>query len=244
MNKSDCTILLTACVNPNGMIHTQINDSSIRLEQYLNAIDFYLNNSKSKVVVVENSNFDFAPYFSKEIEEKKIECLYFDGNNYDKSLGKGYGEACIIEFALSNSSFIRNSKAIIKITGRFKIDNIRTVLKLCNNKADTIYTMYSRKVPYVFKSVLVIAPIGFWKLFVSQKEQLNDSKMMYFEHLLYKLSMTTSKSKTYNISMFKCPVKYNGYSGTSGNRYKNDTFFEWLKKYLYFSIIFKNRYCK
>ena len=68
--------------------------------------------------------------------------------------------------------------------------------------------------------------------------------MMYFEHLLYRISMTTSKSKTYNISMFKCPVKYNGYSGTSGNRYKNDTFFEWLKKYLYFSIVFKNRYCK
>lgn len=243
MDHSDFVILLTACVNPNGMVLTQLKDSSTRLEQYLSSIHFFLKKVNCKIVVVENSNFDFSPYFTKEIEEKKIECLHFDGNTYDKFIGKGYGEACIIEYALSNSYFIKNTTAIIKITGRFKIDNIRTVVKLCNNKSNTIYTMYSRKVPYVFKSVLVIAPVGFWKLFVSQKEQINDSKKIYFEHLLYRLSIISSKSGTYRISMFKCPVKYNGFSGTSGDKYKNDSFFEWLFKYLYFSIIFKYRYC-
>lgn len=242
MNQSDCTILLTACVNTNGMIFTQINDSSTRLEQYLNAINFYLKNTNCNIVVVENSNFDFTPYFAKEVEEKRIECLCFEGNSYDKSLGKGFGEACIIDYALANSIFIKKTKSIMKITGRVKVDNISKVIKLC--KPNTIYTSYSRKYPGVFKSLCVCAPILFWKKFVSQKDQLNDSKNFYFEHLLYKLAIEASKSSIHDVSLFNCPVQYNGYSGTSGRKYETDSFFEWLKKYLYFTLRFKPTYCK
>ncbi len=244
MNISDYIILLTACVNPNGMTLTKINDSTIRLNQYLEAIHFYLNNTNCKIVVVENSDYDFTPHFTKEIEEDRIECLHFDGNSFDKSLGKGYGEACIIEYALNNSYFIKQTKSIWKITGRVKIDNISFALKVCNNKSNTIYTFYSRKYPRVFKAVCAGAPVRFWQKLVTRKDQLDDSKGEYFEHLLYDCAMESIKAGIYDISMFKCRLLYNGYSGTSGKLYKTDTIWEWLQKYLYFTIIFKNKYCR
>lgn len=244
MDTTDFIILLTACVNPNGMTLTKISDTSIRLNQYLDAIHFYLSHTNCKIVVVENCNYDFSPHFTKEIAENRIECFHFDGNSFDKKLGKGFGEACIIEYAIAHSNFIKHTKSIWKITGRVKIDNISFALKVCNKKPKTIYTFYSRRYPGVFKAVCCGAPVGFWKEFVSRKEQLDDSKKKYFEHLLYDIAMEYLKAGTYDISMFKCSLLYNGYSGTSGKLYQTDTIWQWLKKYLYFTFIFKNKYGK
>ena len=39
---------------------------------------------------VENTDYDISSYFTKEIGQGRLECLSFNGNDYDKSFGKGH----------------------------------------------------------------------------------------------------------------------------------------------------------
>ena len=41
-NSHRIVILLTACVNPNGMSKTVLQDVELRRKQYVNALNFYL----------------------------------------------------------------------------------------------------------------------------------------------------------------------------------------------------------
>ena len=124
-------ILLTSCVNPNGMPLTALSDINDRKQQYLDALRFYVNNTSLPIVYVDNSNVNIKEYnvFSN-IAEDRLELLSFDGN-HDKEHGKGFGELEIIDFAINHSRIINNNKnvSLIKITGRLIIVNVATILK-------------------------------------------------------------------------------------------------------------------
>ena len=49
-------ILLTSCVNPNGMPFTALSDINVRKQQYLEALSFYVYNTSLPIVYVDNSN--------------------------------------------------------------------------------------------------------------------------------------------------------------------------------------------
>ena len=55
-------ILLTSCVNPNGMPFTALSDIDVRKQQYLDALWFYINNTSLPIVYVDNSNFDIEQF--------------------------------------------------------------------------------------------------------------------------------------------------------------------------------------
>ena len=99
----DVVLLLTACINPNGMLYTTIQDTELRKKHYIESLFFYLTKTQYKIVFVENSNTDISSLYQKEISEGRLECITFDGNNYDRSLGKGYGEALILDYACMHS---------------------------------------------------------------------------------------------------------------------------------------------
>ena len=79
-------ILLTACVNPNGMVKTVLQDSYIRQTQYENTLLFYLMQTNYKIVVVENTSCDFSERFKSYILSERLEFITFNGNNFEKSL--------------------------------------------------------------------------------------------------------------------------------------------------------------
>ena len=132
------TILLTACIDPKGMAFTTLQDKEVRLLQYLNALDYYLHNTNLKIVFVENTGYDISKEYKQAIDNKRLEVLTFQGNDYDKTLGKGYGEALIIRYALEHSHLLQQTSNIIKITGRLIISNIATLMKQCNT-SDCVY---------------------------------------------------------------------------------------------------------
>ena len=53
-------IFLMACVNPKGMAYTKLSNPEIRLQQYKEALDWYLENTGNKILLVENSGYDFS----------------------------------------------------------------------------------------------------------------------------------------------------------------------------------------
>lgn len=186
----DPVVLLTACINPNGMAFTVLQDRNVRLQQYKDALDWYLYHIANRIVFVENTGYDISPLYREVIEAGRLEVLTFHGNDYEKSRGKGYGEALIIEYAMKNSAFLREDVNIIKITGRLICMNVGKMAKRYA-RTDTMYALIRKDENNNFElnSQVVVAPSVFWAdYFLPQKEMINDSKHYWFEHLLYDVS--------------------------------------------------------
>ena len=96
-------LFLTACVNPKGMAYTKLSNPEIRLQQYKDALNWYLENTSMKILLVENSGCDFSDVYQKQIREGRLEFICYDGNDFDRKRGKGYGEAAIMEDGYASS---------------------------------------------------------------------------------------------------------------------------------------------
>mgnify|MGYP006928564830 FL=1 len=124
-------LLMTACINPQGMANTALQDVEIRKKQYLDAVNYYLVHTHFNIIFVENSGFDISSLYQEYIEKGRIEVITYYGNNFDKKLGKGYGEGLIICRALHQSKLLHDSKAlVIKVSGRHVVKNINIIVRL------------------------------------------------------------------------------------------------------------------
>ena len=81
-------LLLTGCINPNGMLYTALSNTEERKTQYIEAINYYLSNTTYPIVFVENSGTDISHLFTDAIKSNRMEYLSFSGNN-NKERGKG-----------------------------------------------------------------------------------------------------------------------------------------------------------
>lgn len=210
-------ILLTACINPGEMAFTKLLNPDERKHQYIDAINYYVSNTTLPIVFAENSNIDISSLFDNTILSGRLEMFTFKGNE-NKRRGKGYGEAEIIDYALTHSKIIDNTCVLIKITGRLLVINIYILVAL---------HQFCRLKPFVQCSVnsdfnfadsrVIIAPVSFFKEFLTEKNQINDGKGMFFEHVLI------DKIKNdCNYSPFLIEPQIIGVSGSTGDVYKRN----------------------
>ena len=243
----DDIILLTACVNPGGMPFTVVSDATQRLNQYLLALQFYLQNTSCPIVFVDNSNMDKTPFLEYESQYgSRLEILAFDGNKV-KTQGKGLGEMEIIEYALMHSKFnlLLDKHRIVKITGRLIVRNINSLLKcdkwhlypyksiVCHVNSDLTFA----------DSRIFISLGSFMNLLVKQKKYLNDTKGIYFEHLL---CQQIKQQKTFTFFPFITEPHFEGISGSTGIKYeKPNTSLLYKLRYLNFQMgVQKQIFCE
>lgn len=217
---SKYVILLTGCVNPKDMVYTAIKDPDIRMNQYIMALRYYLEKTTLPIVFCENTMTRLSIDFSDiPLINERFEFITFDGNNFDKSLGKGYGECEIIDYAICHSKLIQSHSHIIKITGRITIINILSYVHLHNKLPEGTIQALLPTTNHFIDSRFIICPKQFMQLyFLPQKNKLNDSKNYYFENLLY--DTIFSQIKYLYIPFISFP-NYRGYSGSAGYMYKS-----------------------
>lgn len=221
--KINKVILLTACINPNGMSFTKLQDKEERKKQYLEALDFYLSSTKLRIVFCDNSGEDLSG-LRCQVNNPRAEMLSFQGNDYDKNLGKGYGEFGILQYAFQHSAFIKEATTVIKITGRLVVNNIVETIKLHEKLFG-----HPKRFVYVgeldgvstFDSRCIVADKDFYlSHFLTMNNTVNDSAGYYFEHLLY--DAISSLPENYIVSNFALPLRFSGISGSTGNLYENE----------------------
>lgn len=128
--KFEIPLLLTATVNPNGMVGASFSREE-RTKMYIEAIRFYMEfKSPLKIVFAENS-YSINVIKNTFEENDSVEWLDVSGMEYDQSRGKGYNETIMIKKAIECSSFIQKAGCFFKITGRLKVLNIDKMLKEC-----------------------------------------------------------------------------------------------------------------
>lgn len=205
-------ILLTGCINPNGMPFTQLTNTSERQKQYVDAIHYYIKNTNSKIVFCENSQTDISPLINNN--QDRLQILTFLGNQ-DKQRGKGYGEAEIIEYALHNSSFIHENSIIIKITGRLIVNNICQIIDSLKYEEDFVTCLFHSDLKFA-DSRIFCGTTTFFREFLKNKDQINDSEGIFFEHVL---AYTVLESSYRFIPFSKEPL-ISGISGSTGEKYQ------------------------
>lgn len=239
MMKKCRVILLTACVNPKGMVFTKLQNPSERLIQYQEALRWYLENTNYPIVFCENTNTDISVQYKQYINNRRLEYICFDGNNYDKKRGKGYGEALIIEYALLHSNFLKKANFIIKITGRLILKNINQLISAASNSNKVYANLHKWNMRLICDSRLFIAPPVFLlKFFLPQIEKLNDANQYYFEHLLYDQIQKYIEEGGKH-SEFYLPLRLVGISGTHGTKLYPEGYIKSCIRYFWHIIKYK-----
>lgn len=133
-------VLLTATISPpKNAKNLVVVDSSLRLQQYLSAFEFYLQQIQQKcfshIVFVDNSGSDCSSLNKLVIDNNltnQVEIISYYGLDHPVVYGRGFGEFKLVEYAMLNSRIILSADkdaAIWKITGRYIVTNLALIIK-------------------------------------------------------------------------------------------------------------------
>lgn len=126
---NDFVLVMSAAVNPNGMTGVSAASLTNREDQYIDTLKFYVaQKCIPKILFVDNSNWDLSRMKAAINNDPKVEWISFDGNSFPREWGKGYGEFLLLDRAIEHIS-ANGEKYMVKVTGRFPILNIETMIK-------------------------------------------------------------------------------------------------------------------
>lgn len=209
-------LLITGCIKPNkDAIFLKIKKSDVRLQQYIETIEWALNYSKfDAVIFCDNSNFQYNfNYLNKS--NKKFEYLTFNGNFLKSNeYGKGYGEGEIIKYAFTNSKYLKNSSYFYKLTGRLKVENINEILFTSKNKNYFMRFLFNKN--SMDTRFYKIKTTTYVQKFLNAYNDVRDKKGITLERVFFNII----KKNKLKYSCFRRYPIISGISGTTGIVYK------------------------
>ncbi len=227
-------LFLTGTINTYNKEFCVLNDPEKRKNEYINTIRYYLANYGYRILFVENSNENISSQFEVEIENKQLEILCFDGNKYDEKIGKGLGEMLCIEYGILHSSFIRQNPFIFKITGRYKILNLKNFIDFYKTHSDTeLIADLTNNFKSSQSCIFGFKPFFAKKFLLNYTSILNDTSGIYFEHALAK-AVLLAISENIKFYIFRYYPKIHAISGTTGKAYNISFFYFSLRRLKYF----------
>lgn len=236
VKKEDYVLLLTGTVNVNNEVRfVSIRDRSARLQQYIDAILFYITECKvKKIVFCENTEEPCPEIIAKMSHEcgSDVEWISFKGDEkLIVEIGKSYGEAEIIDYAVKNSKLLQESAYFIKVTGRLKVRNYKTIISLLSPKRNYFITYGRKRVDIADTRFFSIKKEDYEEYFAGAYGRYDFSERKSVEKL-YPLIIDENK-----IAIASCPVKvsFSGISGGYGIIYgtgKKEEILNSIKKFI------------
>jgi len=235
-------VLLTSCVYVSDR-SVSLSLAQDRISYTLKSIEHWLEQSHLiRIVICDNSGYDFSGDVKKLFPNKEIECLSFLGDKSAVSIyGKGYGEGEIIEFAIENSKIISTAKFFAKCTAKLWVNNPDHFLKTwtgdCALKPvfKNVFSLKSCNVDYVDTRFYLVSVDFYTRHLKNLHKKLEKGCPIGIEQLFLQ---AVFESKLKNIFWDKCP-EICGVSGASGKAYRN-SFRKKIKERLRYFLMKKN----
>ncbi len=187
MNKDILLMTSAIKVDKRMLYHKHIPENE-RLREYIESILYYIIKSNfSDIVFIDWSGFDLSilSFLNNiaSIYNKKIELLSF---KYDTDTvinkGKWYWENIILEYGVNNSTLLNNYTSFYKVTWRYKVKNINSILKKHEKKNNIFIKNLNSTCNTAFFKV---EKKTFKKYFVWAGERVSDRDNVYLEHVYY-----------------------------------------------------------
>jgi hypothetical protein len=187
VRQSKICILLTATIDPKDMVLLKRNDPLVRQNDHINALRKWIETECSSIVFCENSGYkiDEITNIMKQCGTMKTEVLQFNGQDFPKKFGKGYGGLLIIKYAIQHSNLIKDSDYVIKVSGRYFIKNIAKIVRVLSHEKDVSVMADLRKtLTWADSLIFAFKPSFVLKYLAKSQDVLNDSEGFYLEHAL------------------------------------------------------------
>jgi hypothetical protein len=213
-------ILLTAAIDPRGTPFVKVRDPVSRLNEYTRALRWYRTQlPATPIVFCENTGSDLGNLRNEAGGGSRAEILQWTMPEMLCSKGKGLGELGIMDHAHHESTVIQASDIVLKITGRYRLLNVRDMIAglrsvapfdiaadfhCALSRADSRIFAYSRR---------------FFSEFLSpRKAELDDNAGVYLEHSLAR-AMHAALSTGAPWTPLPVEPDFDAVSGTGGRAY-------------------------
>ncbi|CAN5391497.1 hypothetical protein BH11BAC3_BH11BAC3_02660 [soil metagenome] len=218
-------ILLTGTIQVFDVPDLAMTDTDLREREYFAAIKKWTR-LNYPVIFCENSNYDsgLINEHVKNIDAQKFEYLKF--GTKASYLGKGHGEAEIINYVFDNSKLINDHTIICKATGKNFVTNAGSI---CKEIAES--PIFQNLVIAILTQNLTIADsrffffrpafyFNYWKHYL---EEIDEANHQYMEHILAKAILAAVIAGEKWTLLPELPI-VEGYFGTKGTKYKSGFF--------------------
>lgn len=214
-------VLLSATINPKGVPFLSRSDPKTRQKDYLKSLTKWYKTGLP-IVFCENSGYVLDEI--RNFADCGVEILQYKEPDFPLYLGKGYGEVSIITYAAENSNIINDSDFVIKVTGRYFIENINKIVEKLKRYPDTfIMVDIEKELRWADSYCFACQPKFISKYLSKYLELINDSEGFYMEHALARATLK-AVSDGYRWRPHPAKPLIDGVSGTSNHSCKINLF--------------------
>ncbi len=199
-------LIITATIQPNSVMVAQ-NDVQVRKEEYLKALQFYIQHYQSPIYFIENSNFNFKEDadFQAIFGTRKVNLIqYPSSTEFEK--GKGYQEFEILDQTIQKLT--NEFDEFIKVSGRYIVTNFDE-FKAQKNNGIVMDRHKKRKV--AITSFFSCRFKEYHDYIAGSYKDVNDAAGIFIEHVVYQ------RLKNINPTKIDLLVKNPVYEGVSGS---------------------------
>lgn len=211
------SLVLTATIDPGNIPFVVRRAPEIRFEDYVSSLRKWRRRTSlfQSILWIENSGHPLTRAVSDEFGAT-VQVVSFAGNDYPPDLGKGYGEALILEKVGPLLRSVGGAEYVLKCTGRLYYRNVTSLLAVLHRRPDMVVRL-SRDLTVADSRVFAIRLDLVDTLMQGFKDEVNDSLGRFFEHVLARRALSLA-SQGYKVLPFPSPPLLEGWSGSSGQR--------------------------
>jgi hypothetical protein len=223
MKHPSVVVLVTATVDPRGMVRTVVNDPDTRLREYHAVIhDLVAQLPGITVIVCDNSGWGVEKAAHGELAASwpdQVQFVSFDDHGDAVRRGKGYGEMGIIQHVLANVSAVRSADLVVKVTGRYHVTNAGSLIAriAAAGPVDVVVDLVAGLTQADCR-FYASSPRFLGGYLVPMRESIDDDRGVCFEHVLARAVHGAMADGLVWHSMPDVPVIV-GRSGTNGRPY-------------------------
>jgi len=213
-------IVLTATVVPNG-IAGAISDPQLRLEEYVRVLKFY--RQFAPIIFLENSNYPLEQHPAFR-ETAGLQIKRFPPSANSK-FGKGYQEFEMLDAWLTQTP--EPPARWIKISGRYQVRNIDTILNECNLTGDSQFVIDQLKYKQFARTYLFCVDTDFYLQHLRGiYRDCDDPAGRWIERVIFQKMKTISARQT---RFFKTQPNLIAVDATSGRPFPSGRG-QWFRK--------------
>ena len=214
-------LLLTATFDVGDVVFIERRDPSQRARDYRMALQRWTGvDSLDRIIFCENSGANLSQFAKGTPGRARLQLLSYKEPAFPPELGKGYGELSTIRYVLNNVSDLCDDTWILKVTGRYFVTGIKSLLsQLQASQADVICEL-QRGLTFADTRVFCATTKFLREYLCPLIDQANDSQNVFIEHLLARAThKALSQGGSWEMPAY--PLDVRGISGTFGNSYSH-----------------------